>query len=267
MTIFGLDVSHYQGSLDPDRLNLRAQGYEFIMAKATEGTGYRDPAYHGFRAQAQLERMHFAAYHFLHGGRAAAQADYFCNFVTDPSIPIMLDLEASGAKLADANAFEAEAKKHGRRVSLLYLPHWYWQRIGEPNLAGWSGRLVASSYPSSAHKLGSALYPGPRGSGWKGYGGVTPTIWQFASSGKITGYSGNVDLDAFEGDRAQLDRLFKNYGPAAKPAPKKPAPPKRVDRPNVDEAIRRINLAVKAAKGHPKVLEPLQAALDELHKI
>jgi len=220
MTVYGLDVSHYQSpGLDLDADNLKRQGYQFVMVKATEGSDYRDPAYHAYRTEAQKEGMLFAAYHFLKHGDIAKQVDNFVGFVTDKSIPIMLDVESNGATVADANQFRAEMEKRGRRVTLLYLPHWYWTTLGSPSLKGWT--VVSSSYPSSAHKVGSALYPGDNGAGWAAYGGVSPTIWQFASSGEVSGYAGNVDLDAFKGTLDGLigKNLFKNYGPKPKKKP------------------------------------------------
>lgn len=236
MSTLGFDVSHYQSGLDVG--SAKRQGYEFVIAKCTEGTGYADPAYDAFRKAAQANGMLFAAYHFLSHGNAAGQAALLAEHIGDKTIPVMLDVEANGATVADARDFRAACKRRGITVSLLYLPHWYWQRLGSPSLAGW--RLVSSAYPSSAHAHGSKLYPGARGSGWAAYGGTKPVLWQFASTGKIDGYAGNVDLDAFEGSRAQLAALgvFKDYGhakPAPKPPKPKPAPKPAPKRSSVDE--------------------------------
>ena len=264
MTTFGLDVSHYQ---PPTQLrlagdHLSAQGYAFVMAKASEGATYADPAYGQFRDAARRAGMLFAAYHFLSHGNFAAQAAKCSGVVNDPDIPVMIDLEAYGATLADAAAFRSEMSKRGYRVTLLYLPHWYWQRIGSPSLAGWT--LVSSAYPSSKHAYGSALYPGDNGSGWEAYGGVTPTIWQFASSGQVDGYAGNVDLDAYKGTRAELaaaglfhDFAAKTMRPdpvTSKPKPPAPKPP-LTRGPNVDPAIRSLRKATsRAAKAALKTL-------------
>lgn len=239
-TTFGLDVSHYQAGLDLHAA--KRQGYEFVMAKCSEGTGYVDASYGAFLQTARGSGMLFAAYHFLSHDNAAAQADVVARHIRDKSIPIMLDVEANGATVADANAFRREAAKRGLSVPLLYLPHWYWQRLGSPSLASW--RLVSSAYPSSAHAHGSQLYPGARGSGWAPYGGAKPVLWQFASTGKIDGYGSNVDLDAYRGTRDQLAAtgLFKDYGHAApKPSPRpvkpkpKPKPKPAPKWPSVDE--------------------------------
>jgi len=231
-TVYGVDNSHYQyPGLAYDADKLIGQGYRFFIAKATQGARYQDPSYHDYRAEAERVGGLFAAYHFLTNESAEAQAENCVKFVTDASIPWMVDVEANGANLAIANAFRAAMKAKGRRVTLLYMPKWYWETLGKPSLRGW--KVVSSVYPSSAHKVGSALYPGAKGEGWAVYGGVKPIIWQFASSGKVDGYAGNVDLDAFNGTLSSLRKrnLFKDYAPvksAPKPAPTK-AKPKPVD--------------------------------------
>ncbi|HET8536109.1 MAG TPA: GH25 family lysozyme [Solirubrobacteraceae bacterium] len=223
---FLLDVSNFQANgLDLDGDNLRAQGYVAVIPKASEGATFRDSTFAGYRAQAEREGMGLAAYHFLSTAPAAEQAKTCASVVGDPSVPIMIDLEAHGATMKDARAFRSAMKALGYHVALLYLPHWYWQRIGSPSLRGW--RVVSSAYQSSRHLYGSALYPGANGTGWQPYGGVKPFIWQFASSGRVDGYSGNVDLDAFEGTEAELRKSGAFLWPdaAAKPAhPRKPAP-------------------------------------------
>lgn len=226
MTLYGLDVSHYQGALNLDSANVfTRQGFTFIAVKATQGAGFKDPHYHTFRDQAQSEGALFAAYHFLEHGDVLGQYRNFTEQVSDKSIPIMLDVEAGGATLADARAFRNLAHADGRQCRLLYLPHWYWQTIGSPRLDGQGWVLVSSAYPSSAHQYADNLYDGRGGSGWNAYGGVKPTIWQFGSSGKVDGFSGNVDMDAFEGRRNALAVYFKDYRPAL--VPPVPVPPKK----------------------------------------
>ena len=253
MTTYGLDESHYQLGLDIGADHLVRQGYRFFIPKASEGASYIDPTFWAKWQQVKAAGALGAAYHFLTRSPAVQQADNCVKAIHgDRSIRIMIDLEAYGATMADARAFRAEMHRRGYRVTLLYLSHWYWQQIGAPALTGWT--LVSSAYPSSAHAYGSALYPGDNGSGWTPYGGVTPTLSQFASSGEVDGYSGNVDLDAFRGTLAQLRALhlftdFTPRRPAPAPAPTPaPEPVPKPARPSVNvRAGRRIRRAAKGA--------------------
>jgi GH25 family lysozyme M1 (1,4-beta-N-acetylmuramidase) len=236
MTTYGFDVSHYQASLGV--AGAKKQGYEFMAAKCTEGTGYADLSYKTFLQQAKDHGMLFAAYHFLRSDEApTAQADFLASHIIDKSIPVMIDLEPSGASkptLRQASAFRAACNKRGIRVSLLYFPHFWWDETGQPGLTGWA--LWQADYGVNPTGHGSAIYPGDGSARWDKQGGVTPGILQFGSRGTIDGYKGDVDLDAYRGDRASLAKTnwFKDYAPSNHPAP--PPPPKPVD-PNLKKAL------------------------------
>jgi hypothetical protein len=75
-------------------------GWGAVMAKATEGTSYRNPAYAGQRAEAARRGARFGAYHFLHAGNGAAQADW-CHSVTGSGVPLMIDFEPTAATVRD----------------------------------------------------------------------------------------------------------------------------------------------------------------------
>ena len=61
------DVSNYQAGLS-------LAGAPACIAKATEGTGFVDHTYPGFKAQAQSMGIPFAAYHWVNTEDVAAQA-------------------------------------------------------------------------------------------------------------------------------------------------------------------------------------------------
>lgn len=72
----GLDVSHYDATID--FAQVKAAGYEFCWAKATEGLGYIDKNYHLNRAKAQAAGLLFGAYHFFRPGLdPVKQAEFF----------------------------------------------------------------------------------------------------------------------------------------------------------------------------------------------
>lgn len=235
MTVFGLDVSRYQ------TINLAAlpkQGYVFFAAKCTEGAHTADPTYAGNLAEAKAAGALFAAYHFLHSDSSAAvQADNIARHILDKSVPVMIDCEPSGSShptLAIANALRVELAKRGIRATVLYFPKFWYEQQGSPSLKGWA--VWQARYPSSAHDYGSRLYlhaGGDSGKGWASEGGQVPVIWQFASSAKVDGVAGSVDVNAFRGTRAQLAAtgIFKDFGPvtpAEKPADKPTLKPTRV---------------------------------------
>ena len=82
---------------------------------------------------------------------------------------------------------------------LLYLPQWYWQQIGSPDLRpfGASGvHLVSSNYTSYSDN----------GPGWAPYGGVTPLVWQYTDAHAINGFK--VDHNAVKVPLSQFLSLI-----------------------------------------------------------
>ena len=190
MTIKFHDVSHYNGAYKPTGPTI---------AKATEGTGYLDPAYGGIRRRTLAGGWPFLPYHFLHRGNIAAQVDHAFAIVGHQ--PLMLDVESSkvsaDSTLADVYAFADRWKTvTGQRVTLAYIPHWYWQgHWGSPSMTGLKSRgigLISSNYTTYSDS----------GPGWNAYGGMTPIIWQYTST--------PLDTNAFKGTTAELADLWAN---------------------------------------------------------
>lgn len=228
-TTYGLDVSHYQMANGLKLPPLRAQGYDFVVIKCTQGVSWSDATYAKALADAKASGWLVAAYHFLEHGNAAAQADNLSRHIIDRDVPVAIDCEpttGSRPNLTDLVQFRAECLKRGLRVTIKYFPEWYWSQVGRPDITG-PLALWASGYPSSRHAYGSELYPGPSDSHWHAYGGQTPLLWQFASTGKVDGYNGNLDVNAFRGTRAELAAtgMFKDYAPVVPPPHKPPHKP------------------------------------------
>lgn len=221
MTVFGVDISPaFQGSLNVS--SLPAAGISYLSCKVTEGTGWYKPAYHDFSAAAKQAGLLFSAYHFLRAESSGqAQADWCraCMGHDWGTVPVMLDWETSidntDATAATANAFVARARQLGGLVTQMYVPGWFWPRIGSPSLtAGPIGdlALVQSSYVAGTGSA-AVLYPGDASSRWGGFGGKPVSILQFSSRCTIPGYSSTVDINAYRGTRAQLAATGWFYDP------------------------------------------------------
>jgi peptidoglycan hydrolase-like protein with peptidoglycan-binding domain len=221
MTIFGPDLASFEAGIDLSRVSDCA----FVLAKATESTWYVDPPYDGWHLAAAALGTPFVPYHFLVAGApVAAQAAWFKSRVGDPALPAMLDVESEGASqpaLPDILAFLDAAKALGLRFRLVYLPRWYWARIGSPDLAPLAARglaLVSSGYPHPSAGSAAATYAaggGDAGEGWAPYGGMTPALWQFADDALEGGHK--VDMNAFRGSTAQLAAFLGQGAPSPVP--------------------------------------------------
>jgi hypothetical protein len=86
----------------PDGASFQAginlSGWLAFMAKATEGTTYKNPAYAAQKAEAARRGARFGAYHFLHAGSGAAQAEW-CFSVVGRGVPLMIDHEPTASTL------------------------------------------------------------------------------------------------------------------------------------------------------------------------
>lgn len=209
MTIHYPDISSWNGAID-------LAGTVAVCAKVTEGTGYINPYYAYAKDEAARHGAFFFAYHFLHVGNGAGQADY-C-YSKNGKTPLMLDWEEYTVnrvlyqpKMADVTAFIDRYRAIDGVVTLVYLPKWYWQKIGSPSLSPLASRglaLVSSAYPTSGYS--------ETGIGWAGYGGMTPAVWQYTSSRQFNGQA--VDFNAYKGTIDQL-RALVSGGSIVPPKP------------------------------------------------
>lgn len=200
VTIAFPDVSNHNGAMPLQAATVAC------LAKATEGTGYRDPYYAHFKAEAKRVGAAFGAYHFLREGNAAAQAR-FAYGVIGPGVPTMIDFEPeydqdgkpiSQPSLADAVGFRDTYRRLGGLVRLVYLPRWYWSgHLRSPSLAPLAGLgLVSSQYTGYSTS----------GPGWAPYGGLTPAVWQWTDKQPYSGHA--VDFNAYRGTIDQFRALL-----------------------------------------------------------
>lgn len=203
MTIYGVDISNFQAGLDLSRV--KAEGFSFVFAKVSEGNYYTDPSWHTFHDEAVANDLLYAGYHYLRGDcDINEQADMFVGNLGDARCPTMIDFEANGGGIASFWAFVNAVNARGRQINLSYIPRWYWQQIGSPDLTGVPG-LIQSSYVNGGG-FASALYPGDNTSFWNGFGGVEVSVLQFTDQASVAGMS--VDADAFQGTTDQLAQLL-----------------------------------------------------------
>ena len=77
MTIYGADTSHWKWTAGIDFVKAKASGKcDFLFAKATEGVGYVDPSYSGWRGAKAIGVL-FGSFHFARPGSPVEQADYY----------------------------------------------------------------------------------------------------------------------------------------------------------------------------------------------
>jgi GH25 family lysozyme M1 (1,4-beta-N-acetylmuramidase) len=89
-----IDLSHNNQNVDLTRA--QADGIQGIFHKATQGTGFADPAYASRRAAAKTAGLLWGAYHFATGADPVAQAQFFLRVASpSPQDLIVLDFETN----------------------------------------------------------------------------------------------------------------------------------------------------------------------------
>ncbi|MFJ1896039.1 MULTISPECIES: GH25 family lysozyme [unclassified Streptomyces] len=205
----GMDVSSYQGSIN--WTSVRGAGIEFAWMKATEGTTYKDPTFSTNYLGAYNAGVIRGAYHYgrpdVSGG--AAQANFFADnggawSRDNLTLPGVLDIEGTCYGKTPAamqswilDFYNTYKARTGRDVVIYTSPSWWNSCTG-----GWSG-MSARSPLWVAHwtSAGSPSIP----TGFPFW-----TVWQYTSTGSVSGISGNVDRDRFSGDRSRLLALANN---------------------------------------------------------
>lgn len=204
-----IDISHHNGNVD--LVQAAADGIAGVIHKATQGTGFTDPAYVANRQKAVDAGLMWGAYHFATGSDAVAQADHFLDVVRpDDKTLIVLDFEkneqGTSMTLDGARAFVNRINDKAGRFPGLYGGSYLKQLLGnnqDPVLAHcW---LWLSQYGPTP------VVP----ANWQSF-----TMWQYTDGNvgpephTVKGV-GPCDRDQFNGDMDGLKALWGSAAAAA----------------------------------------------------
>lgn len=200
------DISHHNTVTD-----LRASanaGLWGVIHKATQGTGFRDKTYNQRRQLARAAGLLWGAYHFGDSSDPAAQVENFLSYAKpDAATFLSLDYEdhPQGRTMRPNQmvAFLREIERRTGRKALLYGGN----RIKEDiDKLGATDRAYVTS-----HLLWLCQY-GNTPKLPQGFRGMF--LWQYTDGvvgpqpRTIPGIQGHVDLNAFNGTRADLERAW-----------------------------------------------------------
>ena len=217
MTLDGIDISSYQSGID-----LTVVPCDFVIIKATQGAGYVNPDCDRAYQQAKRAGKLRGTYHYVGGGNAVAEADYYINnikgYLKDGLLAIDWEAEQNSAW-----GNEAYLEQLVRRVI---------ERTGvKPLIYSMASRYVQVA--AVAKKLDCGLwiaeYADMNPTGYQAHpwreGAYACAIHQYTSTGRLNGWGGDLDLNIAYMTRDQWAKYVNPGGkPAAAPAPSKPAP-------------------------------------------
>lgn len=205
------DVSNLQWDSDQDAIDfltqLKPEGFSGVVHKVSEGDYFQDEYWPTVRQWCEANDLPWLGYHYVTTDNPSAQA---ATWVSNNGGPFaMMDFEANSGDLTNFWAVVNAFNSAGVDVSLAYIPQWYWEEIGSPDLSVLASNgisLVSSAYPAGAG-YASTIYTeagGSTGEGWDPYGGGVPVAWQFTDEANIDGWI--VDCNAYIG--TSLNNLF-----------------------------------------------------------
>lgn len=233
MTLKGIDISKWQTGIDLSKVDC-----DFVIVKATEGIGYVDRKCDSFYQQAKRLGKKLGFYHFARPRNdAVREAQYFYNNTKNyygEAIPI-LDWEAENksdvawAKKWLDRVYQLSGVKPVIYMSESVVNAYDWSSVANADYGLWVAKYRDNN-PDYNYNMANAGSR-PRVKWWKFY-----CMWQWTSTGRLNGYSGNLDCNVFYGDGTTWD---KYAGKSGTTQPVKPTQP--VKKPNEEIANEVIN--------------------------
>lgn len=189
----GIDVSNWQNGI-----NLAAVPADFVICKATQGNSYVSPDCARQVEQGAAAGKLIGTYHYISGSGAVAEADFYLNNIKNWIGKYMMCLDWESNQNSQWGN-ESYLKQVAQRII---------ERTGiHPVIYVQQSRL--SAVKAIADELNCGLWvaqyanmdqTGYQATPWN-EGAYTCAIRQYSSAGRLSGYSGNLDLNKFYGDR------------------------------------------------------------------
>lgn len=220
--IYGIDISRHQHekgrkryAIDWDKVHITSLGarhntegrtfpVSFVYIKSTEGTNIRNRYFLSDYMKAKKKGIRVGAYHFFSlKSPAKAQANYFVNHTLfrKGDFPPVLDVEPSDAQIRRIGGDEELMKRI--RVFMNIVE----QRTGMRPI------LYISQSFINRH-MNDAKDIKQKYNVWIArYGQYKPDVklvfWQLCADGKVSGITGDVDINVFNGYQPQYDSFIQ----------------------------------------------------------
>lgn len=191
--IWGLDISHHQGSIDWKTLATKKP--DFIYFKATEGSTHGDDNYENNRTQARKYGIVSGAYHFFSfTSPGIRQALHFIHTakLKKGDLPPVLDVEwikpmpSVSAVVREVTTFLTTVEKETGVRPVIYTDCMLYNQYLKDRLPG-HYKLWIASYQSKPD--------------------CECIFWQKSNNYKISGVDGYVDYNVFMGSKSQFQGI------------------------------------------------------------
>lgn len=189
----GIDVSSHNGDIDFSKV--RANGYEFVFIKASEGSDFKDKNFKTNYAKARKAGIKTGAYHFFRFDKDGVdQAINFLNAVDNRCLDLGLAIDVEQQGNPEGIEKELITERLTAMTEYLYLKGYrvtfYTNKTGYEN-------FLMESFPGYPLWICS-FSEHPIDADW--------TYWQYNHHGKVNGIKGDVDLNAYNGTREEFKK-------------------------------------------------------------
>lgn len=191
--VHGIDVSHYQSTVDWDKI--ASQNISFAFVKATEGEDFRDSLYCSNWLEMNRVGIKRGAYHFFRPTLSVyKQAKNFMDNVSLEigDLPPVLDIEVDDGASEQLAVFRI-------RTWLEMIEHHYNIRpIIYTNIT-YFNKYIAGNLDEYPVWIARYNYSEPRLAFNKQW-----DFWQYGNRGRLEGIEGDVDFNVFNGNHERL---------------------------------------------------------------
>lgn len=181
----GIDISSYQAGID-----LASVPCDFVIVKATQGTGYVNPDCGRAVEQALAAGKLVGVYHYIDGSGAQGEADHFVDQISGwvGRVLVCLDWEpGSNSRWGDLGYLGAvidRVRERTGRPPVVYASSaaFPWQTCADRDCGAWVAQYADMT------QTGYQDHPWNEGS-------YQCDIRQYSATGRLPGWDGDLDLD------------------------------------------------------------------------
>ena len=181
---YGIDISHYQGSINWDKVHKGDSSISFVYCKATEGLNLIDPQWKQNRESLSDLNIPHGAYHFFRPKSGAReQAIHFLNnyHSKQSDLPPVLDAETNEVTNSELITnmkiwLDLVEEKTGKRP-VIYTSYHMYSTFLKAAFKDYKFWVANYSYIPSRFNDDQIIH------------------WQYTDEGKVNGIKGNVDIN------------------------------------------------------------------------
>lgn len=252
----GVDCSSHQSGI-----NLSAVPADFVLVKATQGTNYINPDFERAADQTLATGKLLGIYHYISGGGPAREAEFFLSRIKKyiGKAIIVVDWERySNSVWGEGVPYVKQMLDHiyekTKIRALVYMSKSVCREFDWKIIAQKHG-LWAAQYKNN----NPTSYQTTPWTDSNTFGAWTkPFIYQYSQTGRLEGYSGNIDLDIAYISRTKWKEIAKGEStttetkdPEKTPTNESTAPPTSLDRtPKFTGTSKINNLIVRTWAGY-----------------